>query len=339
MHLQKTVFVLLTAIFLHSCGTMQGIDSQLHIAAHQGNVDVLREALADGANINAVSSNRWTPLHVAASAGQLDVVKYLVRHGAKIDAIADGGWIAQDEAKFSGHLEIHKWLGAVAEKQKTEQLSLITKFNTLLFSRRRGPIYSQWFEKYPLPHRFHWRNPLQTLDIYLQNTLPQYLAAADYRTHLAGVQSRDVSLLQNEFESNQSYASRQGDVEYQLYDRRVRYNDTKLLLIADALQWMLKEFKLRKSSYNPAANTVVFEIYSTGGDFQEQIQAPVNVQAPVNSIEMAKSIVYNPSVVTMDVYFDVFPDYFKLKKVVIYHRGFLLNAKPTNVTKYQISTL
>ena len=56
----------------------------IHNAAHNGNLNRVRQLLNQGVNVNERTNFDWTPLHKAAYRGRPNVVRELVRHGAKI---------------------------------------------------------------------------------------------------------------------------------------------------------------------------------------------------------------------------------------------------------------
>ena len=60
----------------------------LHLAAHYGNLDIVKILLDYGADIEAVSKNAIanTPISAAAWGNHLDIVEYLLERGAKVDA-------------------------------------------------------------------------------------------------------------------------------------------------------------------------------------------------------------------------------------------------------------
>jgi len=64
----------------------------LHLAAHYGNLDIVRILLDHGADIEAVSNNAIanTPISAAAWGNHLHIVEYLLERGAKVDA--QNGW-------------------------------------------------------------------------------------------------------------------------------------------------------------------------------------------------------------------------------------------------------
>ena len=75
----------------------------LHLAAHRGQLEEIRENLGDRATVDARDEGGRTLLHYAASAGQSQVVELLIARGADVDAkdksgetplyyAADAGW-------------------------------------------------------------------------------------------------------------------------------------------------------------------------------------------------------------------------------------------------------
>lgn len=55
-------------------------------ACIDGSIEVVSFLLSQGANVNQVDNEGWTPLHVAASCGNMEIAEYVlctVRHGAE----------------------------------------------------------------------------------------------------------------------------------------------------------------------------------------------------------------------------------------------------------------
>ena len=67
---------------------MRGQDqwTLLHIAANEGNCDVVKVLLEYEANPNSVSANQRTPLHLACMRGYYSVVKELIEHDSNINS-------------------------------------------------------------------------------------------------------------------------------------------------------------------------------------------------------------------------------------------------------------
>jgi ankyrin repeat protein len=66
-------------------------DVPLFVAAGEGNLDVVRYLLDEGADVNAGDNSGATALTEAAYYGHLDVAKELLLHGADINAVSDDG--------------------------------------------------------------------------------------------------------------------------------------------------------------------------------------------------------------------------------------------------------
>ncbi len=66
-------------------------DSKLPEAAATGDIELLRQLIAVGVNVNLTAYNGCTPLHAAASEGQSACVEVLLKNGANINATNDLG--------------------------------------------------------------------------------------------------------------------------------------------------------------------------------------------------------------------------------------------------------
>jgi len=67
----------------------QKLNERLFNAAEKGDVPAIKQALLDGAIINARDSFRYTSLHYTAHHGHTDAMKVLLEAGAKVD-VRDG---------------------------------------------------------------------------------------------------------------------------------------------------------------------------------------------------------------------------------------------------------
>ncbi len=80
-------------------------------AAFTGNTEALKQALADGADVNARNSQSGATLLItAAVAGHTKAVATLLEHGADINARGQDGGTALHAAAFFGHTETAKFL-------------------------------------------------------------------------------------------------------------------------------------------------------------------------------------------------------------------------------------
>ncbi len=75
------------------------IDQDLRKACQEnGNLELVKSYLRDGADINSTSDYGWTPLHIAALYGHVDIVEYLVSQGARLDVFHKSGRTPLGEA-------------------------------------------------------------------------------------------------------------------------------------------------------------------------------------------------------------------------------------------------
>lgn len=63
----------------------------LHVAAGNGFADIVTLLLRKGADMEAVTRDRWYPLHMSCGNGHSAVTELLLRKGASVDATADAG--------------------------------------------------------------------------------------------------------------------------------------------------------------------------------------------------------------------------------------------------------
>ena len=57
----------------------------LHRAAYSGHLDIVRELVAQGADVHAVTVDGWTPLHSACKWNNTRVASFLLQHDADIN--------------------------------------------------------------------------------------------------------------------------------------------------------------------------------------------------------------------------------------------------------------
>jgi ankyrin repeat protein len=63
----------------------------LHMAAAQGNLEAVQQAIAAGCPVDLRTENGQTPLHLAAAEDRVDVLRFLLRQGARTDAHDESG--------------------------------------------------------------------------------------------------------------------------------------------------------------------------------------------------------------------------------------------------------
>lgn len=97
----------------------KSIDLELRWAAHWASVhgnksklamDVCKELLKKGADVNVKNGNGLTPLHFAASMGRVNLCKLFLKYGADINAKDDYGWTPMHDAAFDNHFHVCEFL-------------------------------------------------------------------------------------------------------------------------------------------------------------------------------------------------------------------------------------
>ena len=67
--------------------------TQIGEATFDGNIKAVKQHIADGADVNAMDDDGWTPLHYAALDGYKDIADLLIAKGADVNAKAEGGLV------------------------------------------------------------------------------------------------------------------------------------------------------------------------------------------------------------------------------------------------------
>ncbi|KAK2986594.1 hypothetical protein RJ640_029636 [Escallonia rubra] len=75
-------------------------------AAEKNSVELLEKIVQYGGDVTCPTSNGKTALHVAVCEGNAEIVKFLLDQGADIDKEGEDGWTARDLADQQGHEEI-----------------------------------------------------------------------------------------------------------------------------------------------------------------------------------------------------------------------------------------
>ncbi len=94
-------------------------ENALHIAVHQENLEIAKELVSSGINVNARGDLGHTPLHEAAHNGKIETVKFLVENGADLYALTEGN-PPFALARFGGHDEICDYLAVQMKKAKNK---------------------------------------------------------------------------------------------------------------------------------------------------------------------------------------------------------------------------
>ena len=89
-------------------------------AVNIGDIKLVEQHLAAGADVNAKDSVRWTPLHHAAFEGYKEVAELLIAKGADVNATADTGATPLGLAYGATADLLRKHGGKTAEELKAE---------------------------------------------------------------------------------------------------------------------------------------------------------------------------------------------------------------------------
>ncbi len=118
----------IAAVLLVGCGKSQPPeppDISIHKAAYKGNIEAVKQAITDGADVNAKDSFGRPPLHDAAYRGHTEIVELLIAGGADVNARRDDGMtpldlaIRFDETDTADLLRKHS--GKTGEELKAER--------------------------------------------------------------------------------------------------------------------------------------------------------------------------------------------------------------------------
>ncbi|MFC1834460.1 ankyrin repeat domain-containing protein [Thermodesulfobacteriota bacterium] len=83
----------------------KSVNLELITASSQGNLDAVKQLIADGADVNTKNNDFRTALMEASKGGRLAIVKYLVEKGANVDDITKDSRTALMDASRNGHLD------------------------------------------------------------------------------------------------------------------------------------------------------------------------------------------------------------------------------------------
>ena len=94
----------IAAVVLVGCGPSVDI----HQAAKDGNIKVVKQHLDAGTDVDAKDTNGWTPLHLAALNGQKETIEILIDEGAEVN-VGDIHTLLHYAAQY-GEKEISNYL-------------------------------------------------------------------------------------------------------------------------------------------------------------------------------------------------------------------------------------
>ena len=112
----KHLLTTIAAVLLVGCG----LGWDIWEAAEQGNIEVVKQHLSAGADVNVQDFDGWTPLHWAAMEGHKKIAELLITNGADVNTIDVDGKTPLDYAKGEIADLLRKHGGKTGEELKAE---------------------------------------------------------------------------------------------------------------------------------------------------------------------------------------------------------------------------
>ena len=104
----KNILITIAAVLVVGCGEATP-EISIYEAAETGNIEVIKQHLAAGVNVNAKKTDGGAPLHYAAALGQTKTV-VLINNGADVKAESKDGWTPLHYAAHVGNKEVSELL-------------------------------------------------------------------------------------------------------------------------------------------------------------------------------------------------------------------------------------
>ena len=150
----KQLLITIAALVLVGCSESQQKNSQpetgsqtapinsIHDAAKRGDIEAVKQYLADNANVNSKDSKGMTPLHAAAIRNHKEIAQLLIANGADVNAQLGNGWTLLHETARFGNIETAELLIAngadVNSKVDTGLLGAMEKDSPLFVAEYHG---------------------------------------------------------------------------------------------------------------------------------------------------------------------------------------------------------
>ena len=123
--------------------TVKAPDISIHDAARTGNIEAVKQHLADGAEVNAKSSGGRTPLHDAAFSDLKEVAELLIANGADVNVKSKFGETPLDLAIINNETETADLLREHGGKTTPEGYSDTIADDRTSAERRRTEIIGE----------------------------------------------------------------------------------------------------------------------------------------------------------------------------------------------------
>ncbi|MEC9330963.1 MAG: ankyrin repeat domain-containing protein, partial [Verrucomicrobiota bacterium] len=101
--MKQLLITTIAAVVLVGCGVIKPI----YDAALEGNIDVIKQHLANGTDVETLNRHGETPLYLAAAEGHKEIVELLIAAGADVNVkIGDNKMTPLPMAARDGSIEI-----------------------------------------------------------------------------------------------------------------------------------------------------------------------------------------------------------------------------------------
>lgn len=118
-------FLIIIPLLMLSLSCTSDVDRELVSQAYGGNIERVRSLIRQGASLEAVAFEAWTPLTAAAGQGHLTVVKELIAAGAHVNTPDGAGNTSLFHAVINGRTEVARFLlekgGEINDWARTKQ--------------------------------------------------------------------------------------------------------------------------------------------------------------------------------------------------------------------------
>jgi ankyrin repeat protein len=121
--MKSQLITIVAAVLVVGCGPSEA-ELALTYAVYEGNIEVVKQHIAAGTDVNAKAGGGMTPLHNAAYNGRKEIAELLIANGADVNAKMKNGTTPLDFAISRNHTEttnlLRKHGGKTGEELKAE---------------------------------------------------------------------------------------------------------------------------------------------------------------------------------------------------------------------------
>ena len=134
--MKSQLIAIVAAVLVVGCGRVD-----IHKAAELGNIEVVKQHIAAGTDVNAKDDWGGTPLHYAASGGHKEIVELLIAKGAAVNAKRSDGGTPLDWAEETGFnketADLLRKHGATTTKPKVTSFKSMPEIDLASFTEEQ----------------------------------------------------------------------------------------------------------------------------------------------------------------------------------------------------------